>query len=276
MRDRSWPGWWPGSSLGPSRLVEILASAGCVAPDEEAAELIRAARDPDHLASMVERRTRGEPLAWITGEIVFAGSRVTIGPGIYVPRQQTELLVGVALGLLGHEGCAVDLCTGSGAVAVALAAARPAVRVLAADADPIACACARANGVEVYCGDLAAALPAALAGTVDLVTAVPPYVPSDQLQYLPRDVLAYEPVAALDGGPAGTAVLERVVAAAARLLRSGGHLVVEMGGDQHSALAPVLARAWFSEMQAHYDEDGDLRGLSVMYGGGGRRRSLRR
>ncbi|HET6875396.1 MAG TPA: HemK/PrmC family methyltransferase [Acidimicrobiales bacterium] len=261
--------------MGPSRLVEILASAGCVAPDEEAAELIRAARDPDHLASMVERRTRGEPLAWITGEIVFAGNRVTIAPGVYVPRQQTELLVGVALGFLGHQGCAVDLCTGSGAVAVALAAARPAARVLAVDVDPAAWACACANGIDAHCGDLDAALPAGLTGAVDLVTAVPPYVPSDQLQYLPRDVLAYEPVGALDGGPAGTAVLERVVAAAARLLRPGGHLVVEMGGDQHSALAPVLARAGFSDMQAHHDEDGDLRVLSVRYGGSARRRSSR-
>jgi release factor glutamine methyltransferase len=252
--------------LGPSQLVEILASAGCVAPDEEAAELIRAADDPEQLSSMVERRTRGEPLAWITGEVEFAGCRVAVAAGVYVPRHQTEMLVAVALDHLGEEGSAVDLCTGSGAVAVALASARPGVQVLATDLDPGACACARSNGITAYCGDLDSALPPGLAGTVDLVTAVPPYVPSDHLQYLPRDVLAYEPVAALDGGPAGTGVLERVVAAAARLLRPGGHLVVEMGGEQHAALAPVLAHAGFAVVRPYYDEDGDLRGISAVAG----------
>jgi release factor glutamine methyltransferase len=263
--------------LGPSQLVEILAAAGCVAPGEEAAELICAAgADHDRLTAMVDRRTKGEPLAWITGSVRFAGCTVAVTPGVYVPRHQTEQLVAAALEVLGPTGTAVDLCSGSGAVAVALAAARPAVRVLAADADPIACACARANGVEVYCGDLAAALPASLAGTVDLVTAVPPYVPSDQLRYLPRDVLAYEPVSALDGGPAGTTVLDRVVGAAARLLRPGGHLVLELGGGQDEALAPVLAATGFGTAQAYYDEDGDLRTISVTYGGGGRRRPSRR
>ena len=107
-------------------LVSRLEDAGCVAPEEEADELIEAARgDDEQLERLVARRVRGEPLAWVTGVTNFAGCRVRIHPGVYVPRWQTEALVLRAVELLPEEGLAADLCTGSGAIAMALGHERP-------------------------------------------------------------------------------------------------------------------------------------------------------
>jgi release factor glutamine methyltransferase len=205
----------------------------------------------------------GEPLAWVTGTTVFAGTPVRVHPGVYVPRWQTEPLALRAAELLPEEGIAVDLCTGSGAIAAVLSARRPRARVLATDLDALACRCAADNGVEVRQGDLDEALADELAGWVDVVTAVPPYVPSSSIAYLPRDVREREPLHALDGGPDGTLVLERVVAAAGRLLRPGGTLLVELGADQDRLISRSLAAAGFEAPSAIEDEEGDLRGLEA-------------
>lgn len=240
-----------------------------MAADEEAAELVAAAGDDeDRLEEMVTRRSKGEPLAWIVGSTTFAGGRIAVASGVYVPRRQTEVLVAAALAVLPAGGRLVDLCTGSGAVAAAVSRARPAARVVATDVDPAACACARRNGVDAYEGDLDEPLPPRWVGQVDVVTSVPPYVPTDHLVYLPRDVLAYEPVAALDGGSGGTDQLERVVAAAARLLRAGGWLAVELGADQDVRLAAALAAHRFSAVETFADEEGDLRALRARAGAG--------
>src|SRR4051794_30852448 len=133
-------------------LRELLARNGFVAADEEAAELVEAAGgERGRLDAMVARRLTGEPLAWITGWADFCGRRITIHPGVYVPRWQTEPMVERALERLPNRGTAIDLCTGSGAVATVLGA--KAARVVASDLDPKAVACARANGVEAYAGD---------------------------------------------------------------------------------------------------------------------------
>jgi release factor glutamine methyltransferase len=254
----------PGASQLRS-VAERLAQAGCVAPVEEAHELLSAAAgDPARLAALVERRCSGVPLAWVTGSILFGGVSVLVHEGVYEPRLQTEALVARAIELLPvRGGVAADLCTGSGAVAAALAAARPGARVVATDIDALACRCAAANGVEVYQGDLAAPLPAELQGNVDVVIAVVPYVPTEELPFLPRDVRHYEPEAALDGGPGGTRVLEQAVRAAAQLLRPGGAVLLEMGGDQDVALAPVLAAVGFGPARRVVDDDGDLRGIEA-------------
>lgn len=223
--------------------------------------LAAAGGDAGRLEEMVARRVSGEPLAWVTGSVRFCGVAVPVEPGVFVPRQQTSLLVEAALEVLPPAGTAVDLCTGSGAVATVLGAARPGARVVATDVDPTACACARRNGVEVYEGDLDAALPESLRGVVDVVTAVAPYVPSDRIGYLPRDFRDYEPLLALDGGVAGTAVLERVVSSAAALLRPRGWLVVEIGAGQDRLLASGLRAAGFGPAKLVHDDDGDLRVL---------------
>src|SRR5205823_2789718 len=100
-------------------------------------------------------------------------------------------------------------------------------------------------------------------GTVDVVTAVAPYVPTAARTLLPADVQRYEPRHALDGGDDGLAVVRRVVAHAGALLRPGGHLLVELGGDQDEALAPDLARHGFATATPWHDDDDDLRGLAA-------------
>ncbi len=248
-----------------SRVASLLAEAGCVAPLDEADELIEAAdSDEARLDRLVARRVAGEPLAWVTGSARFAGHIVRVYPGVYVPRWQSEPIVRRAVELLPANGVAADLCTGSGAIAVALARARPTARVLATDIDPAACACARDNGVEVFEGHLASPLPAENRGRFDVVIAVVPYVPTDQLVYLPRDVREHEPLLALDGGPGGTRVLEQAVWAGAELLRPGGVLLLELGGDQAAALAGVLTAAGFAPARLFEDDDGDVRGIETI------------
>jgi release factor glutamine methyltransferase len=245
-------------------ITSQLEEAGCVAPEEEAGELIEAARgDGRRLEALVARRLAGEPLAWVTGFVDFLGSRVRAQPGVYVPRWQTEVLARRAVQLLPDDGLAADLCTGSGAIAVALGHALPRARVVASEIDPVAWRCARENGVEVYAGHLDEPLPAELKGHFDVVIAVVPYVPSEAFAYLPRDVREYEPHLALDGGPGGTRVLEQAVWAGARLLHTGGALLLELGGEQDDALQGVLSAAGYEGVRRHEDDDGDLRGVEA-------------
>lgn len=249
------------------RVVGALAAAGCVFPAEEADELLRAAgSDGRVLDASVARRRTGEPLAWITGSVRFGGIRLRVDPGVYVPRAHTEALARRAASLLPEDGIAVDLCTGSGAIAAVLRSARPGATVLATDDDPAAVACARSNGVNALLGDLDEPLPSEIARRVDVLTAVVPYVPTPDLPLLPRDVLAYEPRRALDGGPRGTSVLERVARAGVRWLRPGGRLLLELGGDQAAELTRILADAGLSETRVHRDPEGDDRAIEAWDG----------
>lgn len=241
-------------------LVQQLAGGGCLAPEEEAAELIRAAADGSRpLEEMVPRRLRGEPLAWITGFVRFCDLRVQVDPGVYVPRPHTEGLASRAASLLPSAGIGVDLCTGSGAVAAVLAAAGPGATVFATDVDPAAVACARRNGVRALLGNLDEPLPESIRGRVDVMTAVVPYVPTEELHLLPRDVLAYERRPALDGGAGGTTFLQQVARLSADWLAPAGHVLLELGGDQASAIARTMEGVGFSDIRVHLDEDGAAR-----------------
>lgn len=240
--------------------ADRLAAAGCVAAPEEAAELVALAPDTAALESFVRRREQGEPLAWITGQIRFCGRPVHVARHVFVPRAQSEGLARRAAALLPRGGAAADLCTGSGAIALHLAAAHPAAAVVATDVDEAAVACARRNGVAVVASDLGDGLRG---GSFDVVTAIAPYVPSGEVVFLPADVQRYEPRAALDGGDDGLDVVRRVVVSAARLLRSGGALLVEVGGDQDDLIAPFLATCGFDLRRRLIDDDGDLRGIEA-------------
>lgn len=239
-----------------------LAAAGCVAPDLEAAELLAAAgNDRALLDALVRRRAGGEPLAWVVGSVDFCGLRVMVDTGVYVPRWQSEPLARRAAQLLPPDGIAVDLCSGAGAIAAVLQDGAPSATVLATDIDPLAVACARRNGVAALLGDLDALLPPALLGTVDVVVAVAPYVPTEELAFLPRDVLAFEPRRALDGGTGGLEVLSTVVERSTRWLRPGGWLLLELGGDQAATVAELMRAAGFADVAVHRDEDGHDRAI---------------
>ncbi len=243
-------------------VVERLAAAGCVAAAEEAAELLAAAPDAATLERWVRRREQGEPPAWITGTAYFCGHALHISPGIYVPRPQTEELARRAAALLPVDGWALDVCTGAGAVAAHLLAEVPTAVVVGIDIDPRAAGCARRNGVRAVAGDLDA--PLRDGRRFDVVTAVAPYVPAATLRLLPPDVQRFEPRRALDGGADGLDVVRRVVAAAGRVLRPDGWMLLEVGGEQDRALAPALAANGFETATTWSDDDGDLRGIAAM------------
>lgn len=245
-------------------VVAALVAAGCVAADDEARELLAAAPDAATLERWVARRTAGEPLAWITGTMRFAGRVLAVDPGVYVPRPQTEALARRAAALLPPGGRAADLCTGSGAVAAHLAATVAGARVVGVDVDPAAARCARRNRVAAVVGDLGGPLRP---GAFDVVTAVAPYVPSAALAYLPADVVRYEPGRALDGGADGLDVVRAVAEGAAGLLRPGGWLLVEVGGGQDAGLRPWLDRLGYGPPVTWADDDGDLRGLAARAAG---------
>ncbi len=249
----------PGLVTDRRIVVRRLVSAGCVAADEEADELLAGAPDDETLGAWVRRREQGEPLAWITGSLVFCGHTIAVDPGVYVPRLQSQELARRAGALLAvGRARALDLCTGAGAVAVHLRAVAPRAAVVGVDIDARSVRCARRNGVPAVVGDLGDAFGS---GAFDVVTAVAPYVPSGHLRLLPADVQHYEPRLALDGGDDGLDVVRRVVASAARLLRRRGWLVIELGADQDRALAEALVGAGFDATETWCDEDDDLRGL---------------
>ncbi|HEX2850244.1 MAG TPA: HemK family protein methyltransferase [Acidimicrobiales bacterium] len=252
-----------------AELIDRLWAAGCVAADEEADEMLAASHgDGPTLEAWIARREQGEPLAWITGTSTFCGRPVFVAAGVYVPRFQTEELARRAAAVLAASAAgprALDLCTGSGAVAAHLLASVPGSAVVGVDLDPRAVACARRNGVPAVVADVAA-LPFArppVAG-FDVVTAVAPYVPTDDIRFLPRDVQQHEPRRALDGGADGLELVRLVVAAAAHVLHAGGVLLLEVGGDQDALLAPDLDRAGFVDVTSWHDEDGDLRGVAAV------------
>lgn len=257
----------PARRLTTASVVDRLVGAGCVAADEEADELMAAARDEETLEASISRRERGEPLAWITGTLRFCGRTIRVDPGVYVPRLQSQELACRAVALLSEGedgGWAADLCTGTGAIAVHLDAAVPAASVVGVDLDMRAVVCARRNGVPAVLGDLGQALRSE---AFDVVTAVAPYVPTGEIRLLPADVQRYEPRLALDGGGDGLDLIRRVVRSAARLLRPGGWLLTEVGGDQDRALIPALAASGFGPAATWLDEDGDLRGLAAQMTG---------
>ncbi len=210
---------------------------------------------------MVDRRSGGEPLAWITRTAPFCGLAVGLEAGVYVPRWQSEPLARAAARLLPPSGLAVDLCTGSGAIAMVMRSARPEARVIGTELSPVAAGCARRNGVEVLEGDLDRPLPKEIASNVDVMVGVLPYVPTDALRFLPRDVQAFEPAVALDGGEDGLALVSRAVATSRTWVRQGGWLLLEIGGDQVDDTVRLFATAGYGKIDVIEDGDGDPRGV---------------
>jgi release factor glutamine methyltransferase len=248
--------------LDVQAVARVLGEAGCVAASEEAEELLEAASgDPLALDALLERRTRGEPLAWVTGSVIFCGIRLLVDAGVYVPRWQTEPLAMRAASLLRSGGVAVDLCTGVGAIPAVLSHSSSDARVVATELDAMAARCARRNGVEVFEGYLDDPLPSEYEHRVDVLTAVCPYVPTESLHLLPRDVQTFEPKLALDGGLGGTRLLAEVVRRSPTWLRPGGWLLSELGGDQVQPIEELMVEVGFDRPDVMADEDGDPRAI---------------
>ncbi|MFD3500339.1 putative protein N(5)-glutamine methyltransferase [Streptomyces sp. NPDC058676] len=227
-------------------VVAALRAAGCVFAEDEARLILAAARTPAELVAMVDSRVLGRPLELVLGWAEFRGLRITVEPGVFVPRRRTEFLVEQALAQVPEASVVVDLCCGSGAVGAALATALGQVELHAADIAPAAVRCARRNvaavGGHVHAGDLFDALPAELRGRVDILAANVPYVPTGEVALLPAEARDHEPLVALDGGADGLDVLRRVSAEASRWLAPGGCLLVETSERQAPAAVDAFLR----------------------------------
>ncbi|PPI27483.1 peptide chain release factor N(5)-glutamine methyltransferase [Rathayibacter sp. AY1B5] len=229
--------------LGRGRLQARLIT-GLSVDDEHAAAF----------ASAIERRSAREPLQHITGIAPFRSLELAVGPGVFVPRPETEGVAQIAIDALravvDPEPVAVDLGTGSGALALALAHEVPHARVIGVENAPEAFIWARGNrerlGLEnarIVFDDLARALPE-LDGTVSVVVSNPPYIPAAAV---PRDpeVRLFDPPSALYGGEDGLDVVRSLSATALRLLRPGGVLVMEHGELQGAEIRDLLtADGW--------------------------------
>lgn len=227
-------------------VVERLRAAGCVFAEDEA----RLLGDDEEL---IARRIAGERLEHVLGWVEFAGLRIDVDPGVFIPRPQTEALAERAAAL--GPSVALDLFAGCGAIACVVAQRNPSARVVAGELDPAALACAHRNGerygVEVVAADVDDGVPAELAGGVDVLTANVPYVPTGELPYVPHDG---EPDGALDGGADGLAWVRRVVAVAPRWLRRDGSLLIEMA-DTPGAHAAIAALAGGAGMRATFTDE---------------------
>lgn len=265
-----------------ARAVTVLAGAGVPSPDVDAELLVGhvlgigrgrvqaraltdtalSASDTVEILGLVERRAAREPLQYITGVAPFRNLELAVGPGVFVPRPETEQVAQFAIDALraaAHpEPTGVDLGTGSGAIALAMATEVPHARVVGVENSPLAFVWAKQNFRRVGADnaravfvDLADALPE-FDGTVAVVVSNPPYIP---LGAIPRDpeVRLFDPEHALYGGPDGLDVVRAVSTTARRLLHPGGTLVLEHGEAQGAAIAALLTGDGWSAIATHRD-----------------------
>ncbi|ARQ68440.1 peptide chain release factor N(5)-glutamine methyltransferase [Streptomyces marincola] len=250
-----------------ARATQRLADAGVPSPRFDAEELaafvhgterakLHTVPDTEFDArywEAVSRREAREPLQHITGRAFFRYLELKVGPGVFVPRPETESVVGWAIDAVRAmdvaEPLIVDLCTGSGAIALALAQEVPRSRVHAVELDSAALGWARQNvegsRVVLHQGDARAALPE-LAGQVDLVISNPPYIPLTEWEYVAPEARDYDPQVALFSGEDGLDVIRGLERAAHRLLRPGGMVVVEHADTQGGQVPWIFTedRGW--------------------------------
>lgn len=247
-------------TLAAARLAEAGVTSPRADAEQIAAHVHRVRRGELHAVpdaafdarfwEAVARRAAGEPLQHITGRAGFRYLDLAVGPGVFLPRPETEVVAGWAIDAVqamdAAEPVVVDLGTGSAAIALAVAQEAPRALVHAVEVDPRACAWAERNiarcaetaphtagRVTLHRGDFADALHE-LDGAVDLVVANPPYVPDGAA--LPPEVSRYDPPAALWGGADGLRAIRDVARAAGRLVRDGGAVAVEHGAEQGNAV----------------------------------------
>lgn len=274
--------------------TELLRAAGVHSPEADAeflaAHVLGVDRGrlalmpmltPDQLEEyrkLVARRAERVPLQHLTGTAAMGEIDLAVGPGVFVPRPETELIFAWALAQLeaaGHEHqpVVVDLCTGSGALALAVAHARPDAQVHAVELDAEALAWARRNAlqladegdtpIDLHAGDVTdPKLLEQLDDTVDVVVSNPPYIPEDAR--LDPEVADHDPHRALFGGPDGLDVIRPMISTIARLLRPGGTVAVEHDDSNGSGVAALFTmHGDFTEIAEHPDLAGRPRFVSA-------------
>jgi release factor glutamine methyltransferase len=258
-----------------------LRDGGVASPEHDAAELLAHVLDTtrgrlvlidevpspaaEEYVGLVRRRAAREPLQHLTGRAYFRHVELAVGPGVFVPRPETELLAGWAIEQAAErisawpvEECVmVDLATGSGAIARAIADEVPEAMVHAVELDPDAHAWAERNlagtGVDLRLGDLVTAFDE-LIGEVDVVTCNPPYIPLEAWESVALEARDHDPHLALFSGPDGLDAIRLVEQRASALLRSGGVVGVEHADVQGASAPAVFAAAGrWTEIRDHRD-----------------------
>lgn len=259
--------------------VDRLRAAGVGSPEHDAAELLAhvhglerrdlfrvdtvAGELAERFDTLVARRAAREPLQHLTGAAFFRHVELAVGPGVFVPRPETELLAGwaiqhaLAASSAGRVPVVVDLCTGSGAIAKAVADEVPDADVHAVELDVDAHGWAERNlggtGVDLQQGDMATAFDD-LIGTVDVVVCNPPYIPLDAWESVAVEARDHDPHLALFSGDDGLDAIRVLAARAARLLRPGGVVGVEHADAQgESSPAVFVASGRWAEIVDHLD-----------------------
>lgn len=259
-----------------------LAAAGVASPRFDAEELLSyvigvprlrlrfvedvSADDERVFEEFVARRAKREPLQHLTGEAPFRHVLVKVGPGVFVPRPETEIVAGWVIDTARRSGdhpVVVDLCTGSGAIALSIATELPAARVYACELDAGAYAWAERNlagtSVRLALGDAATAFPE-LNGTVDVIVSNPPYIPMDAYESVEPEVRDHDPALALWSGPDGLDAVRMIERSAARLLKPGGWAAVEHADVQaESAPAVFSATGAWTNVRDNPDLSGKAR-----------------
>ncbi|MDK6079152.1 peptide chain release factor N(5)-glutamine methyltransferase [Massilia varians] len=238
-----------------------ISRVGLITQSERALSSAEAA----HLDALVQRRLAGEPIAYIVGEREFFGLPFRVGPGVLIPRPDTELIVELSLERLPPRGRLLDMGTGSGAIAVACAHARRDASVTALDLSEEALAIARANAaangaqVRFLRSDWFAGVQKE---RFELIASNPPYIAAGDA-HLSQGDLRFEPVGALTDHADGLAALRNIVDGAPDHLAPGGWLLLEHGYDQAEAVRALLAARGFLEVQSWRD----LAGIERVSGG---------
>ncbi len=214
----------------------------------------------DGFEQLLTRREAGIPVQYLTGRAPFRHVDVAVGPGVFIPRPETEVMTGWALDRLAEVGespLVVELCAGSGAISLAIADEYPSARQYAVELSEDAVGYAARNlagtGVELIQADMADALPE-LDGTVDLVIANPPYVPLEAYDGIPAEVREHEPTLALFSGQDGLDAMRVLAGVASRLLRPGGWVCAEHAEVQGVCAPQVFVdHRGFDQVRDHRD-----------------------
>jgi len=275
----------PGPTVVLARATARLREAGVGSPQAEARTLLLhasalsatgllVARElpADVVAryeQLIDARCAGTPVQHLTGLVGFRAVVVAVGPGVFVPRPETELVAGAAIEAARaiERPLVVELCAGSGAISAAMIDEVPGVRLFAVESDEGALRWLRRNlagtGASVVHADMADAL-AELDGQVDVVVANPPYISWAERDLLPADVRDHDPPNALFADEDGLAAIRVVIGVARRLLRPGGQLVVEHGDQQSPQVVEAASAAGFGMAASHRDLTGRARYVTAL------------
>jgi release factor glutamine methyltransferase len=221
----------------------------------------------NYIDELAVRRTRGEPIQYLIGHVVFDGLKIQVGSGVLIPRPETELLVEETIRAVERRASGVesqttnikilDLCTGSGCIALAIARHFPYAIVYGVDASEAAMVYATQNAiandihnVRFRLGNLFEPVSSLV---FDCIVSNPPYVMHDEIKTLQREIREYEPLAALDGGRDGLDFYRRILGEAPAYLRENGTILLEAGFGQSAAIRELAMRAGFAQL--HFIKD---------------------